>query len=155
MNNETDDERYQSRGLGDDGRDGSTEERFTVPEPDGVESGVPFESRAFGHASGDEHHRVGPGAAPASSISADASRTLGGMPLKRKLMLSFGLLTVVIFILGAISLGALREISVHGITEMSQHAHLARLSNELRATIALIADEEQNYLLLVGLSQSL
>ncbi|NEX21599.1 methyl-accepting chemotaxis protein [Thiorhodococcus mannitoliphagus] len=148
MTNETDDLRYQPGRLEGDGRDGPSEEFFTVPEPDGVESGVPFESQTPGDTYGDKHRQVLQEAAPALSLSADASRTLGGMPLKRKLMLSFGLLTMVILILGVVSLGALRNISVHGIAEIGQHADLARLSNELHATIALIGGEEQNYLLL-------
>lgn len=144
MTNEKDDERGHA--SSDDHRyDGQQDDDFTVPEPDGVTSGVPFDAQPSGDRAAAEPQRAeaGMGDGP----GANGARTLGGMSLKRKLMLSFGLLTVVIFLLGAITVVTMRDISVEGIAEMAGHAELARLSDELRKTVALIDDQEKDFLL--------
>jgi len=148
MTNDTQDERHAAGANGEERR-GAMDEHFTVPEPDGVQSGVPFEDRESAEpGSADEQRRPAFGNGHDKGASVDAARTLGGMPLKRKLMLSFGLLTGVILVLGVITLTTMRDISAHGIAEMTGHAQLARLSGELRQTMMQIHDTEKDFLLL-------
>lgn len=140
-------------------RDNQEEQRaedFTVPEDDGVTSGVPFPSASEAD---DEIPNRTRGAGTASGArrplgqargghAGQSLQTLGGMQLKHKLMLSFGLLTAVILVVGSIAMLTMRDIAVLGIDQITAHANLARESDELRKTVALIHDQEKDFLLL-------
>jgi methyl-accepting chemotaxis protein len=140
-----------------DNHEESRAEDFTVPEDDGVTSGVPFPSTNEDDDEGADRSRGGGAASGARKALAQGRggshrgqslRTLGGMQLKHKLMLSFGLLTAVILIVGGIAMLTMRDIAVLGIDQITAHAGLARESDELRKTVALIHDEEKDFLLL-------
>ena len=147
MNSETHDA-HQFAGQPGDEHDNRRQEGFTVPEPDGVTSGIPFEAQEPPGRSGEDERRgLAVGVGMAGDGSGNGLSTLGGMPLKRKLMLSFGLLTAVILVLGVIMLTTVRDISVHGIAEMTGHGALARLADELRSTVDQIHDKEKDFLL--------
>ena len=108
---------------------------FVVPEPDGVQSGVPF------------HGLDQPDPGPRPGLRRDAARGTGvgtggaagvrirGLSLKRKLNLSLGLLTLVILILGVVSVRTLHGLTGEGIPELGVHADLAQTSDEIKATV--------------------
>jgi chromosome segregation ATPase len=125
--------------------DGDNDAGFVVPEPDGVQSGLPFGSDAPNEAGGSKP--TGKAMARGQDYRG-ASSTMQGLSLKRKLTLSLGLLTLVILILGAVSMFTLHQIGVQGIGELRNHAELARLADAIRNDIAVIHDAEQDFLLL-------
>ncbi len=114
---------------------------FVVPEPDGVKSGIPFDVA-------DDGARPAPAGTPARvGAAADAGRTLQarrGMSLKLKLLLSLGLLTLVIVLLGLVSVLTLHSISAVGVPELNQHAALARQSEALANSIHRLYETEQD-----------
>jgi methyl-accepting chemotaxis protein WspA len=125
--------------------DGDNDTGFVVPEPDGVQSGMPFGMDA----PNDAERSQPTGKAPAhGQVHRGASATMQGLSLKRKLTLSLGLLTLVILLLGAVSMFTLHQIGVQGIGELRNHAELARLADAIRNDIAVIHDAEQDFLLL-------
>lgn len=142
--------------MTNDNHQESQAEGFTVPEDDGVTSGVPFASASEAEHEGKDGVRsAGSASAASKPRSRNAGghsgrnlRTLGGMQLKHKLMLSFGLLTAVILIVGGIAMLTMRDIAVLGIDQITVHAGLARDSDELRKTVATIHDQEKDFLLL-------
>ena len=142
--------------MTNDNHQESHTEDFTVPEDDGVTSGVPFaSSNEAEHGEADGERSAGstsaaskPRSGGSGGRNARGLRTLGGMQLKLKLMLSFGLLTAVILIVGGIAMLTMRDIAVLGIDQITVHAGLARDSDELRKTVATIHDQEKDFLLL-------
>ncbi len=142
--------------MTNDNHQESHAEDFTVPEDDGVTSGVPFaSSNEAEHGEADGKRSTGstlaastPRSGGSGGRNARGLRTLGGMQLKHKLMLSFGLLTAVILIVGGIAMLTMRDIAVLGIDQITVHAGLARDSDELRKTVATIHDQERDFLLL-------
>lgn len=125
--------------------DGGADAGFVVPEPDGVQSGLPFGREASGGASASTPSSTAPRGGQGRRTDAKAMR---GLSLKHKLTLSLGLLTLVILILGAVSMITLRDIGLHGIEELRTHAKLSRLTDAIRNDVASIHDAEKNFLLL-------
>jgi methyl-accepting chemotaxis protein len=119
---------------------------FVVPEPDGVQSGIPFDvsERKAPH--------IPPRAPPAprhGDIGLDTEHAMQartGMSLKLKLLLSLGLLTGVILALGIVSVLALRGISGHGMAELQRHAQLARGTETLVTAIHRMYESAQDML---------
>jgi methyl-accepting chemotaxis protein WspA len=69
------------------------------------------------------------------------------MSLRRKLTLSLGLLTLIIVVLGAVSMWTLDGVANHGIVELRTHAELSRLADSVRSTVGEIYDAERDFLL--------
>ena len=119
---------------------------FIVPEPDGVESGVPF-------ANSDQQaqrHPEQPASTPRQPLATATPslrfKALSGTSLKRKLNLAVGLLTAVILVLGIVSFTTLREVSIHAIEELARHAELSHLSEEIKTTLYQIQEAERRFL---------
>ncbi len=106
---------------------------FVVPEPDGVQSGVPF------------HGLDQPDPGPRPVLRREGGRGTGaatatgarirGLSLKRKLNLALGLLTLVILVLGVVSVRTLHGLTGEGIPELGVHADLAQTSDEIKAAV--------------------
>ena len=71
-----------------------------------------------------------------------------GLSLKRKLNLALGLLTVVILVLGAVSVRTLHGLTADGIPELGHHANLARVSEEIKTAVYRTMLAQSDYLLL-------
>ncbi len=126
---------------------------FVVPEPDGIQSGEPFAaSRA--RLTGRVEERSGDGAwlrsgsaPPSPALAGTGEARLSGMSLRHKLTLSFGLLTLIIVILGAVSMWTLNGVANQGIVELRTHAEISRLADSVRNTVGEIYNAERDFLL--------
>ncbi len=131
---------------------------FVVPEPDGVQSGVPFGDLAgtvpAHYAGGAGHGRREPdvgrgrGGGSAGTGGSSGRAVLRGMSLKRKLNLSLGLLTLVILLLGLVAVRTIDGISSDGIPELGHHADLARVSEAIKGAVFRMNLAQADYLLL-------
>lgn len=124
------------------------EDGFVVPEPDGVQSGVPFEA-----VNGPGAPRSGPGATAATSGGPGAGATVqgvagafmrSGLSLKLKLFLSIGLLTLLILVLGVISFVSLHAVSVVGISDLREEARLAYRTERLATSLHRMYEAERD-----------
>ena len=128
-------------------------EDFVVPEPDGVQSGLPFPEApgaapmSAGGQGGAHWARRGPDEGP-TGRGTGGRTTLGGMSLKRKLNLSLGLLTLVILVLGLVSVNTIHGVSSDGIPELGRHAALARVSEAIKGAVYRMNLAQADYLLL-------
>jgi methyl-accepting chemotaxis protein WspA len=108
---------------------------FVVPEPDGVQSGVPF------HGLDQPEPAPRPGLrregvrGTGAGTAAGAAGRIRGLSLKRKLNLALGLLTLVILVLGVVSVRTLHGLTGEGIPELGVHADLAQTSDEIKAAV--------------------
>ncbi|WP_295591124.1 methyl-accepting chemotaxis protein, partial [uncultured Lamprocystis sp.] len=136
---------------------------FVVPEPDGVQSGVPFGDLAGtvpahyaggagrGRREPDESRgriHTGAGGSAGTGGGGGGRAVLRGMSLKRKLNLSLGLLTLVILLLGLVAVRTIHGISSDGIPELGHHADLARVSEAIKSAVYRMNLAQADYLLL-------
>ncbi|WP_295436486.1 methyl-accepting chemotaxis protein [uncultured Thiodictyon sp.] len=121
---------------------------FVVPEPDGVQSGMPF----HGSDDADPGSRATAGRPSPGGLmkgSAGGGRAaVRGLSLKRKLNLALGLLTLVILVLGAVSVRTLHDLTTDGIPELGRHADLAQVSEEIKTAVYRTMLAQSDYLLL-------
>ncbi|HYN76256.1 MAG TPA: methyl-accepting chemotaxis protein, partial [Lamprocystis sp. (in: g-proteobacteria)] len=126
---------------------------FVVPEPDGVQSGLPFqEATGSAHApaggqDGVHWARRGLDEGP-TGRGTGGRTTLGGMSLKRKLNLSLGLLTLLILVLGLVAVSTIHGVASDGIPELGRHAALARVSESVKGAVYRMNLAQADYLLL-------
>lgn len=125
------------------------EREFVVPEPDGVQSGVPFADATPPVGSAAGRRRDGDEARSGGAQRAGTGRAaLRGMSLKRKLNLSLGLLTLVILLVGLVSVRTINGIVSEGIPELGHHAELARVSEAIKGAVFRMNLAQADYLLL-------
>ncbi|WP_295447971.1 methyl-accepting chemotaxis protein [uncultured Thiodictyon sp.] len=120
---------------------------FVVPEPDGVQSGMPF----HGPDDGDQGARPSARRESAGGLMTGSGyggrAAARGLSLKRKLNLSLGLLTLVILVLGLVSVNTLHGLTAEGIPELGHHADLAQVSEDIKTAVFRTMTAQSDYLL--------
>ena len=108
---------------------------FVVPEPDGVQSGMPFHGSDAAEAESRARTRRESAGGLLPGAAAGGRAAARGLSLKRKLNLAFGLLTLVILVLGLVSVRTLHGLTADGIPELGHHADLAQVSEEIKTAV--------------------
>jgi methyl-accepting chemotaxis protein WspA len=117
-------------------------EDFVVPEPDGVQSGIPFDAEQAAPGEYATREEVAFGGA-ATHAAGGPAQSRGGLSIRLKLLLSLGLLTGVIVLLGLVSVLTLRDIAANGIEELRAHANAAHATGNLVTAIHRLYETEQ------------
>ncbi len=137
---------HPNRGQNDEPYEANN--HFVVPEPDGVESGVPFHGP----------HGTAPTGAPSSlaavvstrrSVEAVPLRQIAqrGLGLRQKLNFAMGGLTGVILLVGAVSLTTLWGVAGIGESVAERYAPLAQLGADIQETTYLMREAEKDFAL--------
>jgi len=127
---------------------------FVVPEPDGVQSGVPFSRRdQFKEGAADGASQPVKDYDDYDDYETDMrhagfkSRRSTGMSIRKKLNFGLGTLIAVIAVLGFVALNSLNTIN-NSNSIASDQTKLAKVTEEIKATIFNIRDAEKDFLLL-------
>ncbi len=123
-----------------------------MPEPDGVESGVPFEAdNNFQDASAinrTSDNRQSPDDSGILKRKKNSSSNHKGLSLRIKLNFGVGLLIAVIVVIGYVSLSALNTVNSISEVVANDQAQLAKVTEEIKATVYKMRDAEKDFMLL-------
>jgi methyl-accepting chemotaxis protein WspA len=118
---------------------------FVVPEPDGVQSGVPFETADASAVHSGSSARTGSSDKSGRGVQQAKGDSRGsGLSLRLKLFLSLGLLTFLILVLGLTAFVSLRSVSLKGIADLREEARLAYRTEILSTSLHRLYEAERD-----------
>ena len=161
-----------------DNNDQVSNEHFTMPEPDQVESGVPFEAvnpqvmpnnmnaesfnQRLNHAQHQAQHQtqsqanflhqpqhqLNKSSGKANLALGTSTNTLSGMSIKNKLIYSLSAMTLIILVLGVISYSSIATINDFSRNITTEFAELTRITENIRTTTYQVRAAEKDFVIL-------